>query len=312
MSTEDEERAAALARGDVHDDKKDDDPNKGDKKPDNEGGEGEETAEEKAEREAEEKAQKEKEEREARIRIPKKRFDEAQRKARDREAVLNARIQELEKAVGGKKDDDELSNLQKGVKELRDKYEDLLLEGKKDEARKARADLEAAQDKLSDYKAAATSNAARREAVDTLRYEEALAKLEQSYPVLNPDNDETFDEEKVAEVSELMKAIMKSQGLQRHVALAKAARYVLGPPASKSDGLRDPEEVRKQREADARKKAADANKRQPADTGKAGKDSDKDGGGADGKIDIMKLSKSAFDKLSEDKLAALRGDEVAA
>ena len=110
--------------------------------------------------------------------------------------------------------------------------------------------------------------------------------------------------------SELMKALMKSQGLQRHAALAKAARYVLGTPtAGGKDGL-DPEEVRKQREIDARKKAADAARKQPADTSKAGKDSDKDGS-KDGKIDVMKLSKARFDKLTEEELVKYRGDVVA-
>lgn len=324
-STDDSELAAAKARGDIidppADDKNAEDEAAAKKAAEEEaakkaasgGGDGEpETEEEREARLAEEKAAAEKADREKNIRIPKWRFDQATAKAKQREEQLKARISELEAATGAKKGDDQYTELQKSVKELRDKYEDLLLEGKKDEARKVRNEMEAAQDRLTDYRAATTSDAARREAIDTLRYDQALANLEQQYPELNPDNDDSFDEDKVNEVSQLMAALIKSQGLTRHAALNRAARYVLGAPkAAGKQSDADASEAKKQREVEARRKAADAAKRQPADSAKTGKDSDKDGAKG-GTIDVMKLTKTAFDKLTEEQKAKLRGDDLAA
>ena len=89
--------------------------------------EGEETEEEKAERlrlEAEEEKKK-------RIRIPKSRFDEALGKAKQREQAL---LDEIEKLKGGQ----QASATAKAVRDMRteidklqDKYEDLILDGKK-------------------------------------------------------------------------------------------------------------------------------------------------------------------------------------
>ena len=100
--------------------------------------EGEETEEEKAERlrlEAEEEKKK-------RIRIPKSRFDEALGKAKQREQAL---LDEIEKLKGGQ----QASATAKAVRDMRaeidklqDKYEDLILDGKKDEARKVRRQVE--------------------------------------------------------------------------------------------------------------------------------------------------------------------------
>ena len=109
--------------------------------------EGEETEEEKAERlrlEAEEEKKK-------RIRIPKSRFDEALGKAKQREQAL---LDEIEKLKGGQ----QASATAKAVREMRDeidklqdKYEDLILDGKKDEARKVRRQVEGLRDELSEY-----------------------------------------------------------------------------------------------------------------------------------------------------------------
>lgn len=268
--------------------------------------EGEETEEEKAERERLEAE----EEKKKRIRIPKARFDEALGKAKQREQAL---LDEIEKLKGGQ----HASATAKAVRDMRDeidklqdKYEDLILDGRKDEARKVRRHVEALRDELSEYQTNTKSEAARKAAIDEMSYNAQLAGYEAKYPALNPEH-EDFDEDKTDEVAALLSAFVKS-GQKRADALAKAVKYVLGaPPSGKADDTDDKsKEAAEKRAADARKKAADANKRQPPDGKNVGLDSDKAGGGKGGDVDVLRLSQDKFAKLDEETKAKLRGDVV--
>ena len=265
--------------------------------------EGEETEEEKAERlKAEEAAEKAK-----RIRIPKSRFDEALGKAKQREAAL---LEEIEKLKGGQ----QASATAKAVRDMRteidklqDKYEDLILDGKKDEARKIRKQVDAMREDLVEYQTSVKSDAARKAAVDELSYNAQLAGFEAKYPALNPEH-EDFDEDQTNEVATLLNAFVKS-GTKRADALAKAVKYVLGnPPEQKvSDAAKALAEERARK---AREKAAEANTKQPPNTTKVGLDSDKAGKGGEQGIDVMRLSQDKFAKLDEETKAKLRGDEL--
>lgn len=265
--------------------------------------EDEETEEERAAREAEEaEAEKKK-----RIRIPKARFDDAMKKARSREQELLNQIEQLKAGQNQQQQQADLTKLQSSIEELQDKYEDLILDGKKDEARKVRKQLDAARDELVELKTTAKSEVARKAAIEELKYESTLANLEAQHPELNPDS-ELFDGEKVDEVVVLMEAFM-ARGFARPTALQKAAKYVLGEPAKGKGSQEEAEVVRQRRAEEARKKAADANKRQPAPINKTGIDSDK-GGGSPETVDVLRMSQEQFAKLDEATLARLRGDEV--
>ena len=268
--------------------------------------EGEETEEEKAERlrlEAEEEKKK-------RIRIPKSRFDEALGKAKQREQAL---LDEIEKLKGGQ----QASATAKAVKDMRteidklqDKYEDLILDGKKDEARKVRRQVEELRDELSEYQTNTKSEAARKAAIDEMSYNAQLAGYEAKYPALNPEH-EDFDEDKTDEVATLLNAFVKA-GQKRADALAKAVKYVLGAPPAVGKGGDDDRAkgLADQRAAEARKKAADASKKQPPDGKNVGLDSDKAGGGKGGDVDVLRLSQDKFAKLDEETKAKLRGDVI--
>lgn len=267
--------------------------------------EGDETAEEKAEREAAEAAEAAKK----RIRIPKARFDEAQNKARAREAAL---LEEIEKLRGGQQASATqlaVEERRTQISEMQDKYEDLILDGMKDEARKVRHTLDAMREELSDYQTSVKSDAARRSAIEELSYNASLANVESRYPTLNPDNEE-FDPATTDEVASLMGMFVNS-GVSRDAALARAVKYVLGAPPQARDVADAAAQgaARKRAEA-ARAKAAAANKQQPANTNRVGVDSDK-AGSADGSgIDVMRLSQDKFAKLDEETKARLRGDIV--
>lgn len=266
--------------------------------------EGEETAEEKAEREkAEDEAR-----RKASIRIPKARFDEAQARAREREQTL---LEEIERLKGSKQTTDvqrAVGEVREQITTLQDKYEDLILDGKKDEARAVRRQVEALRDELAEFQTTVKTDAARRGAIDELSYNAQLASIESTYEVLNPENP-NFDADKTDEVSTLVEAFVKS-GMKRTDALSKAVKYVLGAPPQQrvADAAST---LAAERARKAREKAAEANTKQPPNGSGVGNDSDKAGGGAGiAGIDIMRLSQEKFTKLDEDTLAKLRGDEV--
>ena len=267
----------------------------------------EETEEEKAEREAAEAEEAKKK----RIRIPKQRFDEAMSKAKTRELQLQNQIDALEKDSAGKTKKTELTTMQTEINDLQDKYEDLILEGKKDEARAVRKEVEGKREELFDRRTTSKSEAAKRSAVEELKYDSALARHEGVHAAINPDSD-SFDEDTASEVSELLEAFV-ARGFTRYAALDKAVKYVLGDAKSAS-GKKDTEEtdtIRAQRAAEARRKAADAATKQAPSTGGIGKDSDKGGQGADGSnINVMKLSQEKFAELNEEQLSTLRGDTV--
>ncbi len=266
--------------------------------------EGEETAEEKAERERLEAE----EERKKRVRIPKARFDEAIGKAKAREQAL---LEEIEKLKGGQQaaaTTKAVSEMRGKIDELQDKYEDLILDGKKEEARKVRRQVDALRDELSEYQTSTKSEAARRAAIDEMSYNAQLAGYEAKYPALNPEH-EDFDEDKTDEVASLLNAFVKA-GQKRADALAKAIKYVMGNPPAKGDDKDDAaKKAAEARAAEARRKAADADKRQPPNGKNVGLDSDKAGGGK-GDVDIMRLSQDKFAKLDEETLSKLRGDEI--
>ena len=264
---------------------------------------GDETPEERAEREKQEAEEAKK----RNIRIPKSRFDEAQAKARAREQAL---LEEIEKLKGGQQasaTQKAVSDMRSKIEELQDKYEDLILDGRKDEARKVRKQVDAMREELVEYQTSVKSDAARKAAVDELSYNARLAGFEAKYPALNPEH-EDFDGDQTNEVATLLNAFVKS-GTKRADALAKAVKYVLGaPPEQKvSDAAKALAEERAKK---AREKAAEADKKQPPNSAKVGLDSDKAGKGGEQGIDVMRLSQDKFSKLDEETKAKLRGDEL--
>jgi len=268
--------------------------------------EGEETDEEREEREAQEAE----EARKRNIRIPKARFDEAVSKARAREAELNRRIEELEGQLGSTAQTDEISDMKSRIEEMQDKYEDLIMDGDKEAARKIRRQIDGMRDDLIELQTSTKSDFARKAAIDDMKYESALARVESEYPELNPDLD-SFDDEKTDEVAVLVEAFM-ARGFNRHASLQKAVKYVMGEPKSRTKAVADEEAavVKADRARKAREKAAEADKKQPAPIGKTGLDSDKAGVAGELGIDIMKLSQDKFSKLDEETKARLRGDDL--
>lgn len=264
-----------------------------------------ETPEEKAEREAAELEESKKK----RARIPLQRHEEILANARKREEQLAERVKQLEKQGSVKQQTVALTEIKTKMDSLQEKYEDFLLDGKKAEAKAARVELEALREQYFDTKSTASSDAARRAAIEELKYENIVASIEADHPELNPDLD-VFDETKSQEVVDLMNALA-SQGKARHEALKQAVKYVMGPPKkAETVDSKPTDELKAAREKAARQKAAAAAIAQPPATKDVGKDSDKGSDGKDKEIDVLSMTQEQFAKLDDSIKARLRGDTL--
>ena len=257
----------------------------------------------------EEKVEREKEETEAakvkNVRIPKHRVDEMRAKdaanARAREDQL---VKEIEQLKAGRQRADTQESVRghrAKIEELQDKYEIALADGKVDEAKAYRRQIDPLRDELFEVQTNAKANAARQSTIEELTFNNQLTVVERDYPMLNPDSIDR-DAAKIEEVADMMNAFIAT-GASRVDAMIKAVKYVVGAPKTAAD--KPPADKRAE---DARRKAAAADKQQPASIGSIGANSDKHGTGDPIAADVMRMSQKQFAKVGDDALARLRGD----
>lgn len=261
--------------------------------------EGEETDEERIAREEEELRI----ERERRIRIPKARFDEAVGRERERAEQAERRAAELEAAMQQRQTQVAAGQVQQArtqLAALQDKYEELLVDGMREEAREVRMQIDAAREQMQEARVAQMAEEARARTLTTIKYETTLSAIEAQYPELNPDVD-AFNETAANEVARLMQAFM-STGSDNVAALKDAVRYVMGAPAAGTAVARQPQDARA---VAARQKAAKAAAQQPLPTDLSGRAS-----AAAQPVPLKKMSFEAFSKVDEAALSKLRGDEL--
>lgn len=231
------------------------------------------------------------------ITIPKSRFDAAQAKHRAREKELLEQLEAFKSSQKKEQEQEDISTKQVELDTLRDSYEEALIDGDRDEARKIRAQIVKMEQELINHTVTERSNQAREATKEDLRFDKALNEIESNFPHLNPDSDE-FDADATTEVAQLMEGLMRS-GVDRVTALQRAVKYVAGEPktADTASALRD------KRREEAIDKSKTAAAKQPADL--IGDDHD-----AAGKVaaDVKRMSDKAFNSLSEEEMARLRGD----
>lgn len=256
------------------------------------------------------------------ITIPKARFDQAVNKARAAEKVERERADKLEAELQASKGTVDFEKLEKDVDDLEDKLEEAIKDGNIEAKQRIRREIRQKVGQMSEAKAAAYSQHATAVAVEQIRYDALVERMEVEHPELNPDLDDSFDEEKVAEVMDL-KTGFEAKGESSTVALKKALKYVYGtaapkPAEKKAEEKPDEkgqEELKKKAEdaaADRKeaavKKSLDTKGKQPSNE-KAGIDSDK--AGKSGKnVDVAKMTDKDFEKLEEAEIKRLRGDDV--
>lgn len=267
-------------------------------------------AEEDAKREADKAA------REKDVRIPKERFDEAvskERKAREqaqREAAeLRDKLEKQTSAEDVKKIQDEVDALE----ELLDKA---LADNDAAEKKRLRALIREKSDLLTDARVNARSAIATAIAVEQIKYDTLVEKLEADYPFLNIEKGDDFDPELAGELMEL-KGAYEQTGLGSTAALKKAVStlgHKLDAKKAPAKGDEDKAAAEKkikdaEAEAEAKRREAAVGKGQeakakiPPSTDKAGV-TDKQAK----ELKATELSDDDFEKLTDAERKRLRGD----
>jgi hypothetical protein len=262
--------------------------------------EGEETDEERIEREAEEARVA----REARIRIPKARFDEAVSRERARAEEAEARLAAFEAAQRRQPapaQTDAVAAATQQLDTLQDRYEELLVDGEREEAREVRKQINQLQEYVQSERANQLAETARARTLGTLKYESTLASIEQQYPALNPDRADDYDQNMADEVAGLMRSLMLS-GVEQVQALQRAVKYVAGAPQQPA---KQPANAPAGREEQARRKAAAAASAQPQPTDLRGKTA-----APPAPPSLKRMTFEQFKNIPEADLAKMRGDEL--
>lgn len=233
---------------------------------------------------------------------------------REREARQRAEAA-LQQAARGREQvalTEKLSKYDEKIADLEQKQVKAVSEGDTEKAlaigRELRATERERNNEEAEYKTAvATANA-----VEAARYSTVVERLEEAYPVMNPDHAD-YDEEVVGDILAL-KAGYERQGMTPSAALQKATTRLLKPETRAQENATtvtprvDKEAIAAERKKEAVDKAVKTTKQQPADLKKVGENSDAKGGVLTAEK-VMSMKQSEFDKLSEEQLSALRGDD---
>lgn len=245
-------------------------------------------------------------------RIPKARFDQAVGKARAAEKAATERADKLEAELKAKGGVANLDKLETDIDKLEDQLEDAVKDGNVELKNRLRREIRAKTGQIAESKAAAYSQYATAVAVEQIRYDAYVERMETEHPELNPEG-ENFDEDMIDELMDY-KTAFEAKGLSSSESLKKAIKAVYGTgakpevKAEPADKKEEAESKAEERKEAAVKKGLETKKAQPADTRKAGLDSDKGGKGK--VVDASTLSDKDFDNLDEKEKARLRGDSL--
>lgn len=255
------------------------------------------------------------------ITIPKARFDQAVGKARAGEKAAQEKADKLEAELAASRGTVDAGKVEAEIDDLEDKLEEAIKDGNVEAKQRIRREIRAKNGQLAEAKAAAYSQYATAVAVEQIRYDAAVERMEVEHPELNPELESTYDADKVAEIWDL-KTGFEAKGEASTAALKKAIKYVYQGAAKKEEPKpkekedeKDQKDLKEKADAEAAKRKEEAVKKgletkgkQPSND-KAGIDSDKAGKTAKS-ADINKMSDKDFDKLEDEELKRLRGDDA--
>lgn len=243
--------------------------------------------------------------------IPLDRHEKLLRRERARREELEAQLSQGRAGAEMARVNDSMETIENDLVQLEAQYNDHLAEGQIKEAtalmtqiRHKNAELErvAQEHREAEWMA---------RAVEKVRFDEAVERIEASYPELDREADE-FDEDKLTDVLDLMTA-GRQRGLSPTKALQRAVQRVMGAETAAQERATtatprvNEAEVAAQRKREAVKRNLDTAGKTPPPTHEAGAGNDAAGGALTAK-QVMEMSDEDFAKLSDKDLAKLRGD----
>jgi hypothetical protein len=245
--------------------------------------------------------------------VPFERHDAILKKERAERAALVAELAKYKQGEQVVKVNQDLNAAETKIVGLEAEYNKLLADGEIEKATAKMSEIRRLERDVREYQSDMKVQQAEVRAVERVRYDTVVERLESAYPVLNP-NDEAYDSEQVEDILDL-KATYERKGLAPSAALQKAVTKMLGAGTKKQEIATEvTPNVKKEDVAAARREAAlkagiDAVNKTPASLTKVGVNSDEQGGALTAER-AMAMSQKDFAAIDEKTLAKLRGDEL--
>lgn len=243
--------------------------------------------------------------------IPKARFDEQLGKERAAREAAERRAEAAEAAARRDAQNVDINKAVADVAELRKSERKALLDGDEEKAASLSAQADALNRQIAIAQAGQTTSETKDQALEDMRFELTVERLEETYPALRTGSDE-YDADLVYDVLDKQAGLIQREGLSPSKALAKAAKQIMErrvatPAADTGAAAPAAEGLREQRKADAVAKNIEAAARQPGSTRDVGMNSDK--AGQTGTTPAAtSMTQKEFDALSDDVRAQMRGD----
>jgi len=249
------------------------------------------------------------------VMIPKSRFDEQVGKERAGREAAERRAAELERQQGQIVRNADLTKASARVQELRKLERAAVVDGDEEKAAQFSSEADRLNVLIATEQSKDLSNAAKDRALEDMRLELTVERIEEKYPALNENSDD-FDQDLTDDVLDKQRGYMERERLTPSKALAKAAEYVMSrrtaatviEAAAEKTGLSAAAKGLDRKTA-AVGKNIDASKRQPASVKQAGADSDKHGQ-TSATPDAGDMTFEEFGALPESTKAKMRGDFV--
>jgi len=246
--------------------------------------------------------------------IPIDRHNAVLKKERERREVAEAQLAQSQAGRRVAEHNEDLERIENDLVELEKQFNAKLSEGDTDGARELQTAIRHKNADLMAATLAQREQTVLAQAVERVRYEETVDRIEAAFPVLDKDSEE-FDEEVLTDVVALMNSY-KASGLSATKALQRAVDRLLKPATAAQEHATSvtprvsEADVAAERKAAAVKRNIDAQKRTPPAQGSGnGTSGGQLGGGLTG-AQLKAMSDEDFDKLSDRDLAKIRGDEL--
>lgn len=247
-------------------------------------------------------------------RIPLARHTEILARERSAREALEVQLAQTRKGQQIAATNEEIATLETKVLDLEEKYSKAMAEGEIKEAGALMRQIRESERTIIEQKAEFRTQAATATAIEEIRFQNAVERIEAAYPVLRHGH-EDYDAALVEEVLELQGAYVL-KGYTGAAAMQKAVSILVKPTTVKQETATtvtprvDESAAAKQvREEEARKRNADAANASPPNAAKAGANSDAAGGLLDAK-QAIKMPFEKFKAISDEDLSRMRGDTV--
>lgn len=243
--------------------------------------------------------------------IPLDRHEKMLNKERARREAAEAQLTQSQSAREVARVGSDLQATEDELVGMEKQYNDLLAEGDTAGAASMMTSIRRKNTELNALSAAHRDAEVMARAVEKVRYDDALDRIEAAYPELDPEHDD-YDEDVYQDVVDLMQKAQE-RGLSPTKALQRAVARTLGTDGRAQERATtvtprvDENEVAGKRRSESVKRNLDASRRAPPPTHRV---TTANSGGALTAKAVIDMSEEEFEKLTDKELSKLRGDTM--